>query len=114
MAAAIVLPLFGLTHVPDDDVDSLALGAAVHHARTQFERVIERTGDQHCLACHLLRALSGADVARERQPVPPDAFTQALRPQTLIVASAPAQAFSPRGPPIAGSATPGLRPAFTS
>ena len=113
MAAAIVLPLLGLTHVPDADVDALA-AAAEHHSRPQFERVIEPSGDDHCLACHLLRAMSGADAGGLCAIVQPPRLIHASQSPTAVEARRIGHASPPRAPPVLDSALTRLRPASLS
>jgi hypothetical protein len=113
MVAAAVLPLVGLTHVPDRDVDAL-LAAASHHSKPQFERVIEARGDDHCLACHLLRALSDPHAGGASALLPPPRLICAWQGQTAVERRSVDYASPPRAPPVSGSASHWLRSAVVS
>jgi hypothetical protein len=100
LAAGIVLPAVGLSHVPDSDVDGLSMAAVVHHATTQFERVIEGPDGEHCVACHLSRALSGAAAWTWRHTVPPPRLSHLRPSDASAIARRDGYGLPPRAPPL--------------
>jgi hypothetical protein len=114
LLAAIGLPVLGFAHVPDRDVDSLAIGAALHHPTTQFERVIDPPGDEHCLVCHLHRVLSGADANAARHHAPPTLQSNHARTEAAAVVRREGLGLPPRAPPSPDTAVFGLRPSLAS
>ena len=61
LLAAAVLPALGLAHSTDAEDLARGDGSFVsHHPITQFEALRGSVADDHCIACHLLRAVSSA------------------------------------------------------
>lgn len=96
LCGSTVLPLFGDLHtVADvacaDDAWLTDAHAASHHAQVQFESVREPVAGEHCAACHLQRAMAGADDDAKR--------AQALVAERPGWAAAPAIGRPDRVPP---------------
>jgi hypothetical protein len=113
LGAATFLPIVGLKHVADGDVDRLALDALLHHASTQFEGVVD-SPDEHCIACHLQRAVSGASANDVRQFAPPPASTPAVAPPPSFGTRIDRRGLPPRAPPVASQPILRLRPSSVS
>ncbi len=104
--ASVVVPVTPASHlIRDADIECGGPGLQVGRAYQQFEPVGGPAGPEHCPACHLMRALGGADPTQVASAVPgPSAPELHLLPldsrhDRTVVRERPS-----RAPPVALSA----------
>lgn len=101
-----VVPLFGDLHVAGEATraDEARLSdphVVADHATTHVERVRDRVAGEHCAACHLLRAMAGADDdAKRLQPLASQATAWVLGIDTARPASGADVILPSRAPPV--------------